>query len=137
MDEASARKLICEIGKLLYDRSYVVSSDGNVSVRLEENRILGDADDDLQRADDGRASRVTDMDGNPLSDKKASSRIGDAPFDIQDAAGHQAVCHAHPPHGTAFAVAGLAIDKPIFSRSDPDSGLRSFDRITERLRQTS
>ena len=27
----------------------------------------------------------------------------------------RAVCHAHPPHGTAFAVAALAIDKPILS----------------------
>ena len=27
----------------------------------------------------------------------------------------RAVCHAHPPHGTAFAVAGLAIDQPILS----------------------
>jgi L-fuculose-phosphate aldolase len=27
----------------------------------------------------------------------------------------RAVCHAHPPHGTAFAVAGLAIDEPILS----------------------
>jgi len=25
------------------------------------------------------------------------------------------VCHAHPPHGTAFAVAGLPIDQPILS----------------------
>jgi L-fuculose-phosphate aldolase len=27
-----------------------------------------------------------------------------------------AVCHAHTPHGTAFAAAGLAIDQP-FCRS--------------------
>jgi L-fuculose-phosphate aldolase len=27
----------------------------------------------------------------------------------------KAVCHAHPPHGTAFAVAGLPIDQPILS----------------------
>jgi L-fuculose-phosphate aldolase len=27
----------------------------------------------------------------------------------------KAVVHAHPPHGTAFAVAGLAIDQPILS----------------------
>jgi L-fuculose-phosphate aldolase len=27
----------------------------------------------------------------------------------------KAVCHAHPPHGTAFAVAGIAIDQPILS----------------------
>jgi ribulose-5-phosphate 4-epimerase/fuculose-1-phosphate aldolase len=27
----------------------------------------------------------------------------------------QAVVHAHPPHATAFAVAGLALDKAILS----------------------
>ena len=31
MDEQSARKLIVEVGKLLYERSYVVASDGNIS----------------------------------------------------------------------------------------------------------
>jgi ribulose-5-phosphate 4-epimerase/fuculose-1-phosphate aldolase len=40
MDELQARKLIIEVGKLLYERSYVVSSDGNISIRLDENRIL-------------------------------------------------------------------------------------------------
>ena len=37
----------------------------------------------------------------------------------------KAVCHAHPPHGTAFAVAGLAIDQPILVRSDSDAWLRA------------
>ena len=37
MDESQARKIIIEVGKLLYERSYVVSSDGNVSIRLDEN----------------------------------------------------------------------------------------------------
>ena len=40
MDEQSARKLIIEIGMLLYERSYVVASDGNVSIRLDEDRVL-------------------------------------------------------------------------------------------------
>ena len=58
MDESQARKLIIEVGKLLYERSYVVSSDGNVSIRLDENRVLADADDDLQGPDDrGRPCR--------------------------------------------------------------------------------
>ena len=51
----------------------------------------------------------------------------------------KAVCHAHPPHGTAFAVAGLAIDQPILS-GDPDAGLcaaycvwNSFNRRINRV----
>ena len=40
MEESQARKLICEVGALMYDRSYVVSSDGNLSIRLDEDRVL-------------------------------------------------------------------------------------------------
>ena len=31
---------ICEIGKLMYDRGYVVSNDGNISVKVSENEII-------------------------------------------------------------------------------------------------
>ena len=40
MDESAARKLIVEVGKLLYERSHVVAFDGNVSIRLDENTVL-------------------------------------------------------------------------------------------------
>ena len=40
MDEQTARRDICSVGQLLYERSYVVSSDGNVSVRLDDGRIV-------------------------------------------------------------------------------------------------
>jgi L-fuculose-phosphate aldolase len=115
MDEAKARKLIVEIGKLLYDRSYVVSSDGNVSVRLDADRILATptmmckgrmSEDDLA---------ITDIQGKPLSDKRASSELAMHLLIYHMRPDVNAVCHAHPPHGTAFAVAGLAIDKPILS----------------------
>ena len=36
MEESIARKEIIEVGKLLYDRNYVVAFDGNVSIRLDE-----------------------------------------------------------------------------------------------------
>src|SRR4026209_131736 len=115
MDESQARKLICEIGELLYERSYVVSSDGNVSIRLDENTVLATptmtckgrmAEDDLA---------LTDMDGKPLGDKRASSELAMHLLIYRERPDIKAVCHAHPPHGTAFAVAGLAIDKPILS----------------------
>ncbi|HVF48015.1 MAG TPA: class II aldolase/adducin family protein [Pyrinomonadaceae bacterium] len=115
MDESHARKIIVEIGKLLYERSYVVSSDGNLSIRLSEDRVLATptmtckgrmSEDDLA---------VTDMDGGPISDKRASSELAMHLLIYKMRPDIKAVCHAHPPHGTAFAVAGLAIDKPILS----------------------
>jgi hypothetical protein len=40
MDEQTARRDIVRVGRLMYERSYVVSSDGNVSVRLDDGRIV-------------------------------------------------------------------------------------------------
>ncbi|MEO6589928.1 MAG: class II aldolase/adducin family protein [Pyrinomonadaceae bacterium] len=115
MDENNARKLIIEIGKLLYDRSYVVSSDGNVSIRLDENRVLATPTMTCKgrMTEDGLA--ITDMDGKALNDKKASSELAMHLLIYKMRPDIKAVCHAHPPHGTAFAVAGLAIDAPILS----------------------
>lgn len=115
MDELQARKLIIEIGKLLYERNYVVSSDGNISFRLDENRILATPTMTCKgrMTEDGLA--VTDLDGKPLNDKKASSELAMHLLIYKMRPDINAVCHAHPPHGTAFSAAGLAIDAPILS----------------------
>lgn len=115
MNESSARKLICEIGKLLYDRSYVVSSDGNVSIRLDENTVLATPTMTCKGRMTEDSLALTDMDGKPLTDKRASSELAMHLLIYKMRPDVRAVCHAHPPHGTAFAVAGLAIDKPILS----------------------
>lgn len=115
MDEQQARKLIIEIGKLLYERNYVVSSDGNISFRLDENRILATPTMTCKgrMTEDGLA--VTDLNGKPLNDKKASSELAMHLLIYKMRPDINAVCHAHPPHGTAFSAAGLAIDAPILS----------------------
>ena len=115
MDENSARKLIIEIGKLLYERSYVVSSDGNLSIRLDENRVLATPTMTCKGRMTEDSLALTDMDGKPLNDKKASSELAMHLLIYKMRPDIRAVCHAHPPHGTAFAVAGLAIDQPILS----------------------
>jgi L-fuculose-phosphate aldolase len=58
---------------------------------------------------------ITDLEGKPLNDKKASSELAMHLLIYRERPDIKAVCHAHPPHGTAFAVAGLAIDAPILS----------------------
>ena len=75
MNEQDARKLIVEVGKLLYERSHVVAFDGNVSIRLDENTVLATP----TMTSKGRMTEdclaLTDLDGKPLSDKKASSEL--------------------------------------------------------------
>lgn len=115
MEESQARKLIVEIGKLLYERSYVVSSDGNVSIRLDENTVLATPTMTCKGRMTEDCLALTDMDGKPLTDKRASSELAMHLLIYKMRPDIKSVCHAHPPHGTAFAVAGLAIDKPILS----------------------
>lgn len=115
MEEARARKVIVEIGKLLYDRSYVVASDGNISIRLDENTVLATPTMTCKGRMTEDCLALTDMEGKPLSDKRASSELAMHLLIYRERPDVKAVCHAHPPHGTAFAVAGLAIDQPILS----------------------
>lgn len=115
MDEQTARRQIVQVGRLLYDRSYVVSSDGNVSVRLDDGRIVATPTMTCKGRMTEDSLAVTDLNGKALSDRRASSELAMHLLIYRERPDVKAVCHAHPPHGTAFAVAGLAIDQPILS----------------------
>ena len=115
MDEQSARKLIVEIGKLMYDKGYVTSSDGNISCRLGENLILATPTQVSKGRMTEEMMALTDLEGNALNDRKMSSEIKMHLLIYNMRPDVGAVCHAHTPHGTAFAAAGLAIDAPILS----------------------
>ncbi|HKY27870.1 MAG TPA: class II aldolase/adducin family protein [Pyrinomonadaceae bacterium] len=115
MDEQTARREICRVGQLLYERSYVVSSDGNLSIRLDDGRIVTSPTMTCKGRMTEDSLAVTDRDGKPLTDRKPSSELPMHLLIYRERPDVKGVCHAHPPHGTAFAVAGLAIDQPILS----------------------
>ena len=115
MDEQTARREIVRVGKLLYERGYVVSSDGNVSVRLDDGRIVATPTQTCKGRMTEDSLALTDIEGGALNDRRASSELAMHLLIFRERADVKAVCHAHPPHGSAFAVAGLAIDQPILS----------------------
>ncbi|HSK62635.1 MAG TPA: class II aldolase/adducin family protein [Pyrinomonadaceae bacterium] len=115
MDEQTARRELITVCHLMYERSYVVSSDGNVSVRLDDGRILATPTMTCKGRMTEDLLALTDLDGRPLNDRRASSELAMHLLIYRERPEIKAVCHAHPPHGTAFAVAGLAIDQPILS----------------------
>ncbi|HEX7315859.1 MAG TPA: class II aldolase/adducin family protein [Pyrinomonadaceae bacterium] len=142
MDEQTARREIVRVGKLLYERSYVVSSDGNVSVRLDDGRVLATPTQTNKgrMTEDGLA--VTDLEGKAFNDRRASSELAMHLLIYRERPDVRSVCHAHPPHGSAFAVAGLAIDQPILSEVIltlgcvplAEYGTPSTDELTEAMR---
>jgi L-fuculose-phosphate aldolase len=142
MNEQEARKVIIEVGRLLYERSYVVSSDGNVSVRLDDGRIVATPTMMCKGRMTEDSLAVTDSRGKPLTDKRPSSELAMHLLIYHERPDVMAVCHAHPPNGTAFAVAGLAIDQPILSEVIltlgcvplADYGTPSTDELTEAMR---
>lgn len=115
MNEAEARKLIVEVGRLMYERTYVVASDGNVSIRLDDGRVVATPTMTCKGRMTEESLAITDMDGNNLTDKRASSELAMHLLIYKMRPDIKGVCHAHPPHGTAFSVAGLAIEQPILS----------------------
>src|SRR5260370_40540708 len=106
MEEQTARRDLIRICQLMYERSYVVSSDGNVSVQLEDGRVLatptmtckGRMTDDL--------FAITALEGRSLHSNCASSGLAIHLPIYRELPELKAVCHAQPPHGSPFAAAG-------------------------------
>src|SRR5213595_810628 len=115
MNEQTARQDLIRVCHLMYERGYVVSSDGNVSVRLDDDRILATPTMTCKGRMTEDLIAITDVEGRALNDRRASSELEMHLLIYRERPDVRAVCHAHPPHGTAFAVAGLPIDQPILS----------------------
>jgi len=97
---------ICQVGRLLYDRGYAVSNDGNISVRVAENEILITP----SGVSKGRMTTDmmvrTDLEGNILEgDRYPSSESKMHLMVFRKRPDVMSVVHAHPPVSTAFAIA--------------------------------
>lgn len=94
-------------GKRLLDRGYIAGSDGNLSVRLDQNRVLvtpsGFPKGNLQP----EQLVVVSTDGILLEgNQKPSSELGMHLAVYRARSDVNACIHSHPPFATAFAVAG-------------------------------
>jgi len=101
-------------GKMLYDRGYVAATDGNLSVRLDNERILATptsmSKGFLRPAD----MVIVDGEGHLLAGRhKVSSEIAMHLLIYRLRPDIQGIVHAHPPTATGFAAAGIALNKPL------------------------
>lgn len=101
-------------GRMLHERGFVAAMDGNLSVRLDEDRILVTPtclSKGAMRADD---MVVVDGEGSHIAGRRhVTSEIGMHLLIYNRRPDVQAIVHAHPPTATGFAAAGIALTEPL------------------------
>ena len=100
---------------MLHERGFVAATDGNLSVRLDEHRILATPDLHEQRHDAAFRPGDCGHGGAAVSGKRrnVSSEIGMHLLIYRLRPDVQGIVHAHPPTATGFAAAGMALNQPL------------------------
>ncbi|MCL2222195.1 MAG: class II aldolase/adducin family protein [Oscillospiraceae bacterium] len=114
MSDYEAQKLICEVGRRVYEKNFVAANDGNFSVKVEENAIWATPTGVSKGFMTPGMMVKLDMQGNvldgthrPSSEIKMHLRVYNENPEVN------AVVHAHPPVATSHAIAGIPLDRPI------------------------
>jgi L-fuculose-phosphate aldolase len=114
--ERALRHELARFGKMLHSMGFVAATDGNLSVRLGDDRFLvtptGFSKGMMQPED----MVVVDLQGKKLSGSyMPSSEIAMHLTIYRMRPDVGAVVHAHPCTATGFASAGIALDEPLCS----------------------
>src|SRR5258706_8838678 len=108
------RREIIRCGALLHTCGFIAATDGNLSVRLDEERVLvtpTGMSKGLMTASD---LVIVDMEGRKLKGKReVTSEIGMHLLIYRMRPDVRAVVHAHPRTATGFAAAGMPLNQPL------------------------
>jgi L-fuculose-phosphate aldolase len=111
--DSEIKDQIVETGRRLYANKFIAAGDGNISARAGEFLYFTPTGmckgflkpDDIVKTD--LTGRKLEGTRNPSSEALMHLEIYRLRTDVN------AVVHAHPPHATGYAVAGMALDKAL------------------------
>lgn len=107
---------IVECGRRLWERQYVASNDGNISVRLDDRRLMTTPKNVSKGFMTPEMMCITDLDGRKLEGERDPSSELKMHLEVyRNRPDVKAVVHAHPPTATGFAVAGIALDRAVLA----------------------
>jgi L-fuculose-phosphate aldolase len=116
MSERELRDAIVEVGRRLYARGYTASNDGNISLRLDDRRLLMTPKSVCKGFMSADMMVVTDLDGKKLAGERDPSSEMQMHLEVyRQRPDARAVVHAHPPIATGFAVAGIPLDRAVLA----------------------
>lgn len=114
LDEQQIRQQIVQVGKLVFEKGWVAAHDGNISVRLDAERILCTPTGVSKGLMDPDDMSVCDLEGRKISGTRAcTTELGMhlAIYRLRPDVG--SVVHAHPPVATGFAAAGRGLNVAV------------------------
>ena len=109
--EREHREDICQIGRFVFQKGWVAANDGNITIRLDPDRILATPAGVSKGMMQPEDLIIVDQKGNKISGRsERTSEIAMhlAIYDLR--ADVKAVVHAHPPMSTGFAAAGRSLN---------------------------
>jgi len=117
--------MLVEIGRRMYEKDFVAANDGNISVRMDDGVILatptgvskGFMTEEMMVKLNMEGAVLEDSAYRPSSEVKMHLRI------YRENPLAQAVCHAHPPISTAYAIAGMPLDQAIYPEAVVNLGV--------------
>ena len=112
------REALCRICHLLYDRGHAVGHDGNVSLRVGEDRLLITPSGVCKGRMEPDMLVVCGLDGAVLEGERyPSSEIAMHLEVYRQRPDVGAVVHAHPPMATAFAIRRTPLREPYLTET--------------------
>jgi len=109
--EREYRDDICKVGQLVFQKGWVAANDGNITIRLDTDRILATPTGvckGMMQPDD---LIIVDMKGNKISGRlKGTSEIAMHTTVYGLRPDIRSVVHAHPPVATGYATAGRTLN---------------------------
>lgn len=107
---------IVEVGRRLWDRGFVASNDGNISVRVADDRLITTPTGVSKGFMTPDMMVETDLSGRRLSGERSASSELKMHLEVyRNRPDVRAVVHAHPPTATGFAVAGVPLDRAVLA----------------------
>jgi L-fuculose-phosphate aldolase len=109
--EREYRQDIIDVGKLVFQKGWVAANDGNISIRLDQDRILATPTQICKGMMDHDDLIVVDMKGRKVEGKReCTSEIAMHLTVYEMRPDIRSVVHAHPPVSTGYATAGRALN---------------------------
>ncbi|MDA8563161.1 class II aldolase/adducin family protein [Mariniblastus sp.] len=113
------RHQICEIGKRAWTRGFVAASDGNISARLDEDRVLCTPTMTCKGFLSPESLCIVDMAGKLIEgEQKPTSEIRLHLSVYRQRADIRSVFHSHAPYATAFAVTGQTVPRNVLAEPE-------------------
>jgi L-fuculose-phosphate aldolase len=119
VSEFKLKEQMCDIGRRIWLKGFCAGNEGNHSYRLNQDRVLCTpsliSKGNLKPDD----MCIVDMTGKQLAGKrKRTSEILPHLAIYNERPDVKAVIHSHPPHATAFAVAGVELPSCIHPEAE-------------------